>query len=84
MEKQEMLSASAKVAEHFLKKGVSERALKKISKSDLIHDFPELSNLIEVEELNYEEWAKHNNEEKSINYFKALVAFDMTYIQRKK
>ena len=44
-----MLSASAKVAEHFLKKGVSERALKKISKSDLIHDFPELSNLIEVE-----------------------------------
>ena len=84
MNKQEMLSVSAKVAEHFLNKGISERSFKKISKSELVNDFPELSGLIEVEDSKYDQWAKHNEEEKSLNLFKSLVAFDIAYLQRKK
>lgn len=84
MNKQEMLSESAKVAKHFLNTGISERAMKKMSRFDFIHDFPEVAGLVEIPEENYNEWAKHNKEEKSLNYFKSLVAFDMAYLQRKK
>jgi hypothetical protein len=84
MKKQGMWSEAAKVAEHFLNKGISERAMKKMSRFDFIHDFPEVAGLVEIPEQNYDEWAKHNEEEKSLNYFKSLVAFDMAYLQRKK
>lgn len=84
MNKQEMLTVSAKVAEQLLKKNVSSTAFKKMSKKELAYEFPILEDLIEVKEKDYDDWAKHNKEEKSLNYFKLLVAFDMAYIQRKK
>jgi hypothetical protein len=84
MDKQNMLIVSAKVAEQLLGKGVTERAMRKMTKTKLVDEFSELHDLIEVEEAEYENWAKHNKEEKSLNYFKSLVAFDMVYIQRKK
>lgn len=84
MNKQEMLDLSIKVAEHFINKGVSERSLKKMTKEKLAVDFPQLSDLVEISDKNYDEWARHNEEQKSINYFKSLVAFEMVYIQRKK
>ena len=84
MNKQEMLNVSAKVAEHLLNQGVSVQAFKKMDKKKLDYEYPALEDLVEIPEENYNEWAKHNKEEKSLNYFKALVAFDMVYIQRKK
>lgn len=79
-----MLDLSFEVAELLLNKGVSERSFKKMTKNQLVVDFPQLSELIDVATQNYEEWAKHNAEEKSVNYFKSLVAFEMAYIQIKK
>lgn len=84
MNKQEMLIISAKIAEQLLNQGVSERGMKKMSKAQLAYEFPILEDLIDVKDENYDDWAKHNKEEKSLNYFKSLVAFDMAYIQRKK
>lgn len=84
MNKQEMLNVSAKVAEHLLKQGVSVQAFKKMDKKKLAYEYPALEDLVEIPEEKYNEWAKHNQEEKSLNYFKSLVAFDMVYIQRKK
>ena len=83
MNKQEMLIVSTKVAELLLNQKISERGMKKMSKAQLAYEFPILGDLIEVKE-NYNDWAKHNQEEKSLNYFKSLVAFEMAYIQRKK
>jgi len=84
MDKKEMLIVSTKVAEQLLNQGISERGMRKMRKSQLVFEFPILEDLIEVNEDDYESWAKHNQEEKSLNYFKSLVAFDMAYIQRKK
>lgn len=83
MNKQDMLEFSAKIAEDLLRKGVTEKEFKKMSKADLAYLYPALSDLIEVREDDYKNWAKHNKEEKSLNYFKSMVSFDMAYIKKK-
>lgn len=82
MSKSELLKLSAKVADHYLNKGHTDNSFKKLSKVDLIVDFPQLIDLKEIPEDNYERYIKTNAEESTLNYFKALVGFDLVYKMR--
>ena len=77
-----MLILSAKVAEYYTEREYTEKQFRNVSKDELQSYFPETSTLIEVVESKYENWVKHNDESKSLNYFRTLVSFDIVYAQR--
>ena len=82
MNKTEMLVIAAKVAEHYLNKGHTDKTFKKLTKADLIIDFPELLDLKEIPESNYDHYTNVYPEESTLNYFKSLAAFDIVYKMR--
>lgn len=79
MNKIEMQKLSATVAEHFLNKGYTEKTFKKLNKADLVGEFPQLIDLHEIPEGNYEKYIRLYPEESTLNYFKSLVVFDIVY-----
>lgn len=80
MNKQEILTLSKNVADHFVQHGYTAETFQDVNKDHVTKIFPEVAQLKEVSEKAYENF----KEEETFNYFKTLVKFDIVYKLRQQ